>query len=382
MSLLTLFKSLIPHSVRNSIKYILKHRNNVGRWIRILRGGNPVPENIQVFYGHDHVPTAEEEAYGGMVKCQRMQRSLPNNLNRFNILYMVNNWRPKDWEALLWLARRKNAKIVCNQDGVAYPGWCQTGWERKNTAMATFLHAADYVLYQSQFSKLSTDRFLGEPKAPWEILYNAIDTNAFTPASSDPDRHRLVLLLGGNQHSYYRIETAIHTIAALKNHYSDVGLLITGRLCWIPDEAEAYRVTGQLIAELGLTDNIEFIGSYKQREAPDILKKAHILLHTKYNDPCPELVLEAMASGLPVVYSASGGTPELVGADAGIGIPVELSWENAFPPDPEALADAVLRVAEHRKTYAEAARQRAVDKFDLQPWLQRHREVFERLLER
>lgn len=374
------FKNLIPFSHRHYGRYILRHRKNLWRWLHIWRGGNPGPEKIRVFYGHDHVPGPEEEAYGGMVKFQRIQKMFSNTVRRFNILYMVNNWRPKDWEALIWLTEQKKAKIVCNQDGVAYPAWCPSGWEKRNRAMATFLHAADYVVYQSEFSKVSADHFLGEPKKQWEILYNAVDTTAFTPASSDPDTDHLVLLLGGNQYSYYRIETAIRTIAILKKQRADVRLLITGKLSWIPDEQEAFRIIGRLIGELGLTEYIQFLGFYKQREAPEVLKKAHILLHTKYNDPCPELVLEAMASGLPVVYSASGGTPELVGDEAGIGIPAELSWETAFPPDPQALADAVLRIAEHRTKFAEAARQRAVQKFDLQPWLQRHREIFEELL--
>ena len=75
------------------------------------------------------------------------------------------------------------------------------------------------------------------------------------------------------------------------------------------------------------------------------MQSADILLHTKYNDPCPTVVLEAMACGLPVVYSASGGTPELVGDDAGIGVDAPLDWEHDHPPAPEALAEAVLVVA-------------------------------------
>ncbi len=343
-------------------------------------GRTPAPNDLRVFYGHDHVPGPEEEAYGGMVKFQRIQKTFPNSLRCFNILYMVNNWRPKDWEALIWLAKQKNAKIICNQDGVAYPGWCPSGWEKKNRAMATFLHAADYVVYQSEFSKLSADHFLGPPKKQWEIVYNAVDTTAFTPAQSDPATNHLILLLGGNQYSYYRIETAIRTLAKLKTYRQDVRLRITGKLSWIPDEQEAFRIIGCLIREFGLSEHVEFLGFYTQREAPDVLKKAHILLHTKYNDPCPELVLEAMASGLPVVYSGSGGVPELVGNEAGIGIPAKLSWEHVFPPEPEALAEAVLQIAERRTEFAEAARQRAVEKFDLQPWLQRHREIFEELL--
>ena len=75
---------------------------------------------------------------------------------------------------------------------------------------------------------------------------------------------------------------------------------------------------------------------------------ADLLLHTQYNDACPGLVLEAMACGLPVVYSASGGTPELVGPEAGLGVAAEQSWEKTYPPDPNKMAGAVLTVLEDR----------------------------------
>jgi glycosyltransferase involved in cell wall biosynthesis len=111
-----------------------------------------------------------------------------------------------------------------------------------------------------------------------------------------------------------------------------------------------------------------------------VLADADILLHTKYNDPCPGLVLEAMACGVPVVYSDSGGTPELVGDDAGIGVPAPLDFEHDHPPDPDQLADAVLAVASDRERYASEARRRAVELFDLERWIERHRAVFAELL--
>ncbi len=132
--------------------------------------------------------------------------------------------------------------------------------------------------------------------------------------------------------------------------------------------------------ELGLEGRVTFVGPYAQSDAPSIFQQAHLLLHTQYNDASPGLVLEAMACGLPVVYSHSGGVPELVGEDAGIGIPSELNWEREIPPDPEAMAQAVLGVADRLKEFSEAARQRAVDRFDLKPWLKRHQEVFEDFL--
>jgi glycosyltransferase involved in cell wall biosynthesis len=84
-----------------------------------------------------------------------------------------------------------------------------------------------------------------------------------------------------------------------------------------------------------------------------------------------------MACGLPVVYPASGGTVELVEDEAGVGVPHPESWERDEPPSPEALADAVRQVLGDLPRFADAARRRAVERFSLEPWLDRHAEVFE-----
>lgn len=134
-----------------------------------------------------------------------------------------------------------------------------------------------------------------------------------------------------------------------------------------------------LIEELGLHGRVELVGRYSQRDAPALLRRAHLLLHTKVKDPCPSAVIEAMSCGLPVVYPASGGTLELVGDEAGIGVPHPDSWERDVPPSPEALAAAVAGVLAARADYAAAARKRAVERFALEPWLDRHGELFSEL---
>jgi glycosyltransferase involved in cell wall biosynthesis len=339
------------------------------RWARLLTSRKP-PGGVQVFYGQDRVPAPGERAAGGTAKIQKLAGRFPNSPHAFSLLYLGSNWLPRDLGPLLSLARRREIPVVLNQDGVAYPGWAGDRAEEFNGPLRQALLAADHVLYQSEFSKLSADLFLGEPRGSWEVLPNAVDVSRFVPAESPPVGGP-VLLLGGDQTQTYRIELALRTLAELVPRHPDARLLVTGRLV-SPLEP--------LADELGLRDRVQLLGEYAQRDAPAILRKAHLLLHPKVKDPCPTLVLEAMASGLPVVYSASGGTVELVGDGAGIGVPHPESWERDEPPAPHELAEAVDRVLAALPAYAAAARARAVERFALEPWLARHVEIFDELL--
>lgn len=316
-----------------------------------------------MFYGHDVVPAAGEQAAGGTVKMQKLASRWPNRPTDFNILYLGSTWFPRDIRPLLWLARRRRASVIVNQDGVAYPGWAGDRTDELNRRNRDVLLAADYVLYQSEFSKRSADEFLGEPRGSWEVLYNAVDVERFRPREERRNASPPVLLLAGDQTQAYRLELALHTLA----HVPEARLLVTGRLVSSPD---------RLIRELDLVDRVEFAGPYEQRDAPEVYRRADVLLHTKVQDPCPTAVIEAMACGLPVVYAASGGTVELVGDDAGVGLPHPTSWERDEPPSAEQFAAGVRRVLDARADYAATARRRAVERFALGPWLARHDELF------
>jgi len=335
------------------------------RWAHLLVRRRAAA-GTRVFYGHDLVPEPGDAVAGGSGKFQRLAQRFPNSPEDFSLLYLGSTWLPRDLRPLLSLARRRRTPIVVNQSGVAYPGWAGAETERLNVQFRRALLAADHVLYQSAFCKRSGDEFLGTPRGSWEVLYNAVDVEHFSPDGSSP-REESVLLLGGDQTQAYRLEVALRTLA----HLEEARLIVTGRLVSDPQP---------LLRELAVADRVEFAGRYTQSDAPALFRRAHLLLHTKVMDPCPTAVIEAMACGLPVVYAASGGTVELVEDEAGIGVPHPESWKQDEPPDPEALADAVRRVLAERDRYAAAARRRAVERFALEPWLDRHAELFRDLL--
>jgi glycosyltransferase involved in cell wall biosynthesis len=334
------------------------------RWARLLLPRRQRP-GLRLFYGHDRVPAPGEPVAGGSAKFQRLATRFPNHPTDFTLLYLGSTWLPRDAAPLLRLVRRRRIPVVVNQSGVAYPGWSGAATEEINREFRRALLAADHVLYQSEFCKRSADEFLGEPRGAWEVLYNAVDIEQFVPPARQPDDGP-VLLLAGDQTQAYRLDLALRTLL----HVPDARLIVTGRLVSDPRP---------LVEELGIADRVEFTGRYAQSDAPALYGRAHVLLHTKVNDPCPSAVIEAMACGLPVVYAASGGTVELVGDVAGVGVPHPHGWEHDDPPAPEAFVDGVTRALANREEFSAAARGRAVAHFGLAPWLDRHAALFAEL---
>jgi glycosyltransferase involved in cell wall biosynthesis len=374
-------KRFLPGPLLQLLSYLL----NLVRWLikqvnfgLILLSGTPGSEEIKVSFGHPRLPGEREIILGGMAKFVPLHQVFPHMRRGFNILYLGSSSLPEDLPEILWLATKKKARIVLNQNGVGYPAWAGDDWQRVNHPMKLVMQKADYVFYQSEFCKASADRFLGKGPGTWEILYNPVDTGYFRPSPTDPGG--LVLLSMGTTHNFYRFEGAVRTLAELCRRGVNAKLIVAGRLIWQEDHAKILSDVHSLTSGLGVSDRVELLPPYSRAAAPAIFHRAHLLLHTKVYDPCPMVVLEAMASGLPVVYANSGGVPELVGAEAGVGVPDLTDWERLVPPDPVSLAEAVLKVAADLKYYSQAARARTVERFDLQPWLRRHREVFARLL--
>src|SRR5207244_1801580 len=120
-------------------------------------------------------------------------------------------------------------------------------------------------------------------------------TRRFSPAASRPARP-LTLLLGGNQYQRYRLETALEALELIRRERPDARLLVAGAVSFSP-QAEAE--TAAMIRRLGLEVAVRLAGPYTQADAPELMRMADVLLHTKYNDPCPTVVLEAMACGVP-----------------------------------------------------------------------------------
>lgn len=338
----------------------------------MLSAAMPSGDGIRIFYGG----ARPGDVGGPLVKVKRLRAAFPESWWRYSVVYTLSN-TPYLPDFALWLLRRRGLPIVHNQNGVFYPAWFHGDWQVRNARMARTYHQADHVFYQSAFCRKSADRFLGERSGPGEILYNAVDTRVFSPspdASESPRRFRLLVTGKIDEHLFYRLDSTLRGMAEARRQGLDCELRIAG---WIA--AAPLAGARALAHDLGLSDVVAFSGPYTQQEAPAIYRRADAYVMTKHNDPCPNTVLEALACGLPVLYSNSGGVAELVGP-CGVGLPCEESWDAPKVPEPQAIGAGMLAIAADRAGLATAARARAVERFDIGLWLQRHRDIFTQLI--
>ena len=348
------------------------YRTGVGLRCALATRGPTTSDTPRVFYAGGR----PGDVGGPRVKIQRLKSVFPEHRNDFNLVYVLSNAPHLPTFALKRL-RARRVPIVHNQNGVFYGGWFAGDWQARNADMARSYHLADYVFWQSQFCRNSADKFLGARSGPGEVLFNAVDTANFSPRTSTSPRSPYRFLTTGkiDGHLFYRLAATLRGLAAAREAGLSCSLTIAG---W--RSTDATRATTTLIDDLELAAHVELVGAYTQDAAPKLYRNADAYITMKHNDPCPNAVIEALACGLPVVYSATGGVPELVGEEAGVSLPCDPSWERPHWPEPEAIAGAMTTVAANHSIMSVAARKHAVLRFSLTDWVDRHRRTFERLL--
>lgn len=365
---------MMPWRLREGLSQLVRlPERRAARKLRagIRRSGSPDP-----VIGLGGVLDSGGLIHGGAVKLLHLRDGLDVSEKEFNILYLVSSAQPDFAEDLVRKCRREGILFVWNQNGVGYRGWAGPEAERYNAPMRRLRRMADYVIYQSEFCRDSATKFLGHVETPYSILFNPVDLEKFRPPEKPLPPAPLRLLSLGTHNDSGRVFSALQCVKHLRDRGIECLMTLAGRLQWTDAEEETRREIGRL----GLAPYLTLRPAFSQDEAAVLYRAHHLLIHPKYLDPCPTVVVEALASGLPVVGSRSGGMPELVPETCGALVPAELNWDRLVTPTGMELADAVVSVLPRLAAASAAARRFAQEEFDRKDWLERHREIFVRLM--
>ena len=213
------------------------------------------------------------------------------------------------------------------------------------------------------------------PETPHTVITPAIDTSSITATPTRPGElgvpHKPLRLLSiGRLHWTKGYEYALDAVAALR----DAGLKVTYR---IVGDGELLAAVAFWRHQLDLTDSVELLRAVPPAEVVRQLEWADIVLHAATTEGFCNAVIEAQASGVPVVCADSGGLPENVEHGVtGIVVPRR---------DPRALADAVIDLAadgDKRARMGAAGRERVERLFRLDDQIDAWVDFYERAVDR
>lgn len=162
-----------------------------------------------------------------------------------------------------------------------------------------------------------------------EVIPNIIDLSRFTPAPSRSFGDAPHMVVTRNLEPIYDMPTAIRTFARIRPVFPKARLTVAG------SGPELLRLE-LMVAELGLQNSVRFTGRIDNADIPALYASADCLLNPSTVDNMPISILEAFASGVPVVSTNAGGIPDMVEHGvSGLLVPIG---------DHEAMARELLRV--------------------------------------
>ena len=224
---------------------------------------------------------------------------------------------------------------------------------------------ASTVVYQSIFAQEWWERIYGETRAPDSVVYNGVDLEEFSPRGSESrptDRVRILLVEGRLDGGY---ELGLDHALSLSHHLQKridlpLELLVVGQA--------SERLRKEYARDVGAMLN--WAGVISSEEIPSIDRSAHALFSADIHPACPNSVIEAMATGLPVIAFATGALPEMVQGESGRLVPYGSDPWELEDPDFGSLANAAITVFQDQERFRAGARAHAVDAFGIERTVQ------------
>jgi len=262
--------------------------------------------------------------------------------------------------------KKEGAKIVLRLDNVYHD--TSIDFEEYNRPIKETSELSDFVVFQSHFSKRFIERYFGSIEKPYAIIHNGVDNSFFHYIGERMEfPFKVNLLALSRWHPERRVHEAIRIIKEISDE--GMGLIIGG----------GFKVNDLTISDVKQQEYVKKLDlSYPQirhfpykipfEELPNFFRGADLFLYPSSRDSCPNIVIEALSCGLPVVAEKTGSLPEIVGKG---GVIIEPKEDDDLSPrdytnleeiprvNTSAFIEAIEEVLANREYYSKMARKRA-----------------------
>ncbi|NID14526.1 glycosyltransferase [Luteibacter yeojuensis] len=270
-------------------------------------------------------------------------------LRRARYDVMLASWAYPDAAGAAWVARLLGIPYVVKVHGSDLN--VQAGHRLRRPQIRSALRGAAGVIAVSQaLARKAVE--LGARADTVDAIYNGVDTRLFHRGDRTAARRRLglppeapIVIYVGNLKATKGCHDLIEAFPALVRRHHDA------RLVYVGDGASRANLEDRA-SSLCCSTAVRFAGAVDHAELSDWFRAANVLCLPSHNEGVPNVVLEAMACGTPIVATTVGGIPEVVPDLAGILVPPHQPHELGV-----ALVEAFERhfdpaaIAEHAATF-------------------------------
>jgi glycosyltransferase involved in cell wall biosynthesis len=204
------------------------------------------------------------------------------------------------------------------------------------------LARARKIIAVSHFTKWELTNYYKIPPNKIQVIHNGVDIKKFKPAT---DKRKVKVALGlnpddlaivsvGRLYARKGLFTLIESIPAVTKRFPNAKFIISGK-----GQSDEMHKLNAHAERLGVKSNIMFTGYTPDKELPKLYQAADVFAFSTFYEHHPFAVLEALATGLPVVTTTVGGIPETIDSGKnGLLVP---------PFNSERFSKAILYLLEH-----------------------------------
>ncbi|MDP4269942.1 MAG: glycosyltransferase [Bacteroidota bacterium] len=352
------FISSIDRNLGGTTAYLQLLANELGKSIEVM----------VVAGDHRHDPVEIENATVKLIdikmasslnvlglynKRQKIKRQINDIYVDFkpDIVHINGAWMPQ-LSIVQSEAKKKGIPVVLSPHGMMEPWIMNRNKWKKKIAYRLFQHQANIsadVLHATADSEKINLEKLGYDQ-PIKIIPNGIEIDNIT-IKTDWSPKRKILFLS-RVHPKKGIEHLIDAIATLKDHFADGQIIIAGE-----GEDVYIEQLKQKIKSQGVEPLFEFIGGVYGDQKWQLFKEADIFVLPTYSENFGIVVVEALASGTPVITTVGAPWEELVKNKCG--------WWTELGTEPllEVLRQYLEVSADGLRIMGENGRKLVVDKY-------------------
>ena len=229
----------------------------------------------------------------------------PNNFacklaNYFSSLgHGINDSSSPDIQLAFITATTRLAPIIQRLDGIYFNS--EQDWKKLNEPIRQTYEIADGVIFQSHFNQKLTTHYFGK-KDNSAIIHNGTDVSVINKISplqnTDIDKFEHVWCCASSWRPHKRLSENVRYFLEHSNEKDCLIIAGSNPDCTVEHE------------------RIFYVGHLEWPQLISLYKRCQFFIHLALMDHCPNVVIDARASGCKIICTNSGGTKEIAGLDA------------------------------------------------------------------